>query len=179
MNNQMSSLISKNKRATVLVSLLFAVYLALLVWIILFKLQFSLRELDTVRSVNWIPFYYDKEVGGIQLHSSEMIQNLLIFAPLGIYLCMFPAEPKGTTKLLLALGISAALEIAQYVLAIGRSDITDLLMNTCGSMLGVGIYYAITKIVPNRTYVNRFFAVVAALVTIVVIGGLAFLLAAN
>ena len=34
-----------------------------LVWIILLKLQFSLQDLDTGRSVNLIPFYYDKEIG--------------------------------------------------------------------------------------------------------------------
>lgn len=169
----------KDQKATILVSLLFAVYLALLVWIILFKLQFSLGELDTVRSVNWIPFAYDPTMGETHIHISEVVQNLLIFAPLGIYLCMFPSEPKNATKWLIALGLSGALEVAQYVLAIGRSDITDLIVNTGGSMLGVGIYYGIAKLVPNRVYVNRAFLILAAIGTIVVIGGLAFLLAAN
>lgn len=170
---------TKNTRTTVLISLLFAVYLALLVWIILFKLQFSLSEVDTVRAVNWIPFYYDDAIGGIQWHTSEMVQNLLIFAPLGIYLCLLPAETKSATKLLIILGISGALEVAQYVLAVGRSDVTDLLMNTCGGMLGVGLYYVLAKIAPSRQSVNRFFTLAAASVTIIVVSGLAFLLAAN
>ena len=42
-----------------LVPFLFAVYLILLVWIILFKLQLSIHELDRIRSINLIPFYYD------------------------------------------------------------------------------------------------------------------------
>ena len=44
------------------VSVLFLIYLALLVWIILFKLQFNINDLDTVRNINIIPFYYDKRL---------------------------------------------------------------------------------------------------------------------
>ena len=62
-----------------LVSVLFLIYLALLVWIILFKLQFNINDLDTVRSINLIPFYYDKEIGTV-FHLKEVFENLLIFA---------------------------------------------------------------------------------------------------
>ena len=70
-----------------LVSVLFLIYLALLVWIILFKLQFNINDLDTVRSINLIPFYYDKEIGTV-FHLKEVFENLLIFVPMGIYLSL-------------------------------------------------------------------------------------------
>ena len=52
-----------NKRINYLVPFLFAIYIALLVWIILLKLQFSINELDTIRKINLIPFHYDNGIG--------------------------------------------------------------------------------------------------------------------
>ena len=40
-------------------------------------------------------------------------------------------------KLLIIAGISLLLEITQYILAIGSSDITDLITNTAGGLLGI------------------------------------------
>ena len=51
-----------NKRINYLVPFLFAIYIALLVWIILLKLQFSISELDTIRKINLIPFHYDNVI---------------------------------------------------------------------------------------------------------------------
>ena len=84
---------SKKKKTSFLVPLLFAIYMVLLVWIIVFKLQFSISELDTFRSINLIPFYYDNEVG-VRFHLTEVLENIAIFAPLGIYLCMLKHEPR-------------------------------------------------------------------------------------
>ena len=50
------------RKSNCLATILFLIYLALLVWIILFKLQFSISDLDKVRSINLIPFHYDKDV---------------------------------------------------------------------------------------------------------------------
>ena len=46
------------KHLKVVNSALFIVYLLILVWVILFKLQFSLSEIDYTRNVNLIPFHY-------------------------------------------------------------------------------------------------------------------------
>lgn len=121
------------------VSVLFLIYLALLVWIILFKLQFNINDLDTVRKINIIPFYYDKEIG-VDFHIKEVLENLLIFVPMGIYLQMLLFKSKSYLKLLIIAGISLLLEITQYILAIGSSDITDLITNTAGGLLGIALY---------------------------------------
>ena len=67
------------RKSNCLATILFLIYLALLVWIILFKLQFSISDLDKVRSINLIPFHYDKEVGAA-FHLTEVLENFLIFA---------------------------------------------------------------------------------------------------
>ena len=98
-------------------SVLFLIYLALLVWIILFKLQFNINDLDTVRKINIIPFYYDKEIG-VDFHIKEVLENLLIFVPMGIYLQMLLFKSKSYLKLLIIAGISLLLEITQYILCL-------------------------------------------------------------
>ena len=78
------------RKPNCLATILFLIYLALLVWIILFKLQFSISDLDKVRSINLIPFHYDKEIGAA-FHLTEELENVLIFVPMGIYLQMLLA----------------------------------------------------------------------------------------
>ena len=75
------------RKSNCFVTILFLIYLALLVWIILFKLQFSISDLDKIRSINFIPFHYDKEIGAA-FHLTEGLDNFLIFVPMGIYLQM-------------------------------------------------------------------------------------------
>ncbi|MGR5961227.1 VanZ family protein [Bacillus cereus] len=44
-----------------------------------------------------------------------------------------------------------AFEAIQFIFAIGRSDITDVLDNTLGGVIGIGIYALLFKIFKNRT----------------------------
>lgn len=168
----------KREKSNFLVPFLFIIYMVLLVWIILFKLQFSISELDTIRSINFIPFHYDNEIG-IRFHLTEVLENVAIFAPLGIYLCMLKHEPKFPVKLMFIVGTSFALEVFQYILSIGRSDITDLITNTCGGLLGIAIYSILVKLFRSRKRTNKFITIIASIVTVLVIGGLAVLLIAN
>ena len=157
---------------------LFLIYLILLVWIILFKLQLSIHDLDMVRSVNFIPFYYDKEIG-TEFHLKEVFENLLIFVPMGIYLQMLLPKGRFHGKLAVIAGTSLLLETAQYVLAIGRSDITDLLTNTTGGLLGLALYCIIARLLRNRERADKLFLVLAVIASVIVIGLLALLLFLN
>ena len=159
------------------VSVLFLIYLALLVWIILFKLQFNINDLDTVRKINIIPFYYDKEIG-VDFHIKEVLENLLIFVPMGIYLQMLLFKSKSYLKLLIIAGISLLLEITQYILAIGSSDITDLITNTAG-LLGIALYSIVARLLKSREKADKLFLVIAVIVSTFIIGLLALLLFLN
>lgn len=161
-----------------LVPVLFLIYLALLVWIILFKLQFSIHDLDTVRSINLIPFYYDKDVG-TAFHLKEVLENLLLFVPMGIYLQMLLSKWRFHGKLIIIAGTSLLLEMVQYVLAIGRSDITDLLTNTAGGFLGLALYCIVAWLLRKRERADKLFFVLAVIASVVVIGLLAFILLMN
>ena len=146
------------------------------VLVILFKLQFSILDLDRVREINLIPFYYEYEV---TFHATEVLQNVLIFMPFGIYLCLLLPKSRFGVKLLLISAVSLLLEICQYVLAIGRSDITDLITNVCGGLFGIILYKAAIRLFRNKKRVDQVIIISAAIVTVIVGGGLLLLLAAN
>ena len=166
------------RKSNCFVTILFLIYLALLVWIILFKLQFSISDLDKIRSINLIPFHYDKEIG-VAFHLTEVLENVLIFVPMGIYLQMLMPKVKLYAKIMMIAGTSFLLETTQYVLAIGRSDITDVLTNTAGGLLGLIAYLMVARLIGNRIKANRLFSILAGIVSVVVIGLLSFILFAN
>ncbi len=136
---------------------------------LLFKLQFSISDLDKVRSINLIPFHYDKEVGAA-FHLTEVLENFLIFVPMGIYLQMLLPRTKLYVKFMLIAGTSFLLETMQYILAVGRSDITDVLTNTAGGLLGLAVYSMAARLIGNRIKANRLFSILAGIVSVVVIG---------
>ena len=56
---------------------------------------------------------------------------------------------------------------------------TDLITNTCGGMVGVGLYWLSVKVFRNKKSLDFIITVLAAVATIVVIGLLAILLIVN
>ena len=166
------------KHLKVVNSALFIVYLLILVWVILFKLQFSLSEIDYTRNVNLIPFHYSTSVGK-QFHIGEIRDNVLIFIPFGIFLSMLAPKMKVQNKLIMMSGTSLAFEIAQYVLAIGGTDITDVMSNTLGGAVGLALYALFLKIVKNRQTANVIISVIAGCVTISFLGLVVVLLQSN
>jgi glycopeptide antibiotics resistance protein len=129
---------------------LFIAYLLLLAGVILFKLPFFNDFSDRVRVVNLIPFQgsYD-ESGGIVLR--EIVENIFIFVPFGVYISMLRSGWSFARRALLAAGLSLAFEIIQCIFVIGVSDITDLLGNTLGGVAGIGAYALASRLLKGRT----------------------------
>ena len=151
-----------NKRKITI--LLFGIYVFILLWIILFKMSFSVSEIVSLsgdRSINLIPFYYLTEVN---FHLREVISNILIFVPLGIYLKMFDINSKKI--ILYGFIFSILLELIQFVFKIGAFDITDIITNTTGAILGVGGYILLEKIFSNKEKINNILRIIALIVTI-------------
>ena len=63
---------------------LFAVYSVILVWVIIFKTQFSFSDLPQYREINLIPFA-GSGIKNSQLDFKEILWNVLIFIPFGLY----------------------------------------------------------------------------------------------
>lgn len=158
--------------------ILFVVYLLAMTWIILFKMQFSISNLDNARSINLIPFRGSVIING-HVDISEIIWNALIFIPCGIYFCSLFKNWSFLKKILVFVGISLFYEVFQFILAIGRSDITDIIENTLGGIIGIGIYMIISKIFKTEEKTLKFITICAALATVLMIIFLSILLLAN
>lgn len=154
----------------------FIFYLVLLSWVVLLKTQFSFADLDTIRHINLIPFYYDEETSG---HLREVIDNVWIFIPFGIYMRIaFRKLPIGTSILIIA-HISLAFETLQFVLSIGASDVTDIISNTMGGTLGIALYALLARITKNSDVLDKAIVAVSAILMILAVAGAAFLLFVN
>ena len=166
----------KNNRQRNLTRILFAIYFLILVWILLFKMSFSLDELYKDRSINIIPFMGSVVVNG-RIYINEIIDNILVFIPLGIYICMLKEDWSILRKISVGFFISLGIEVLQFILAIGATDITDLIGNTLGGIIGIGVFYLFSKVFKNKT--NKIINILALIVTILLVSMISILLLAN
>ena len=166
----------KNNRQRNLTRILFAVYFIILVWILLFKMSFSIDELYKNRSINIIRFMGSVIVNG-RIYISEIINNIVVFIPVGIYVCMLKKDWPILKKISVGFFISLGIEVLQFVLSIGATDITDLIGNTLGGILGIGVFYLFSKVLKNRT--NNIINILALIVTILLVSMISILLLAN
>ena len=152
------------KKAPAAAKVIFTLYCLILVWVVLFKGTFSLSGinfLDGYRSVNLIPFYYGGQAVRHQI--KETIMNIIVFVPFGLYLKMFSLLAKKT--ILYGAAISISFEIIQFVLAMGASDITDIIANTAGAALGACVYLLAQRLFGKKTnkIINIFAGIAIAL----------------
>jgi glycopeptide antibiotics resistance protein len=151
---------------------LFVIYILVLAGVILFKLPFYSGPSEGIRVINLIPFQGSfEEYGGILWE--EIRNNILVFIPLGIYICMLKGSWPFVKKVLPIIGLTLAFEVTQFVFAIGRTDITDILDNTLGGIIGIGVYALLFKAFKDRT--SKIVNMLALVITVLVIAYLAYL----
>ena len=83
----------ENNRSKMISYIVFGAYLFLLTWLVLFKFAFTIEEIPHLRQVNLIPFHYETSVAFIT-HMKEVIYNILIFVPAGVYFTAFLGKRK-------------------------------------------------------------------------------------
>jgi glycopeptide antibiotics resistance protein len=168
----MTNTAAKSETRSTLTIALFAIYALVLIGVILFKFPFSYQEAGSGRVLNLIPFEGSFRDGVLRL--DEIVENVLIFVPLGLYLSMVKANWSFWKKTLVILGVTVAFEIIQYVFVIGRADVTDVLTNALGGMAGMGLHALLTKALKSRT--NGIVNVVALVLTVCALLEFGFLL---
>ncbi len=139
-----------NKRKRIETVFLYGVFICyiLLLIKILFLSRVSLSELfndqrTVVRSINLIPFHSIMEYvsGGSEnlkrFAFGNVVGNIAIFVPFGVYLPLFKNDKKVTTNLLFIIIVSIFVEIIQGLFGIGASDIDDVILNSFGGLLGI------------------------------------------
>lgn len=157
---------------------LFVIYFIILTWVMLFKMELDISLLQKMnfRSVNLIPFSASLEING-KIDVSEIILNIIAFIPFGIYFSIMNSRWKFIQKTLLFFGVSLFYEVMQYILAIGGSDITDLITNTLGGITGLGIYFLCSKLLGKNTI--KVLNILATVGTVCMVGVLGLLTVVN
>ena len=106
-----------------------------------------------------------------------MLYNIAVFVPLGVGVQMFFGHWSVAKKCLPIFATSLLLEAVQFAFAIGASDITDLIGNTLGGLIGIGLCFVMKKVMPKKhiSVINT----VGFVIEIAAVGLLVLLLAAN
>jgi len=149
-----------NNKTNKLTTVLFIIYLIVLFWIIVFKFNLRLPPLRNMRNINLIPFSQPLILNG-EIAFGEIIMNVVIFVPLGMYAGILFKRWITLKKLFLFFLISLICEVLQYILNIGASDITDIINNTLGGLIGLMIFNGIEKAFKNIVKAQKFINIIA------------------
>ena len=154
----------------------FACYSLLLVWLVIFKLEFDPANLPRYRQLILVPF---SERSGISMSAvmEELVMNVLAFIPLGVYLSALEMPKKAWQRVLVGFGFSLVFELIQLAFARGTTAVTDLINNTLGTLLGVLLFALIKKLLKEKAAVVS--AAVLFALQAVAFGGYLFLYLAN
>lgn len=91
-----------------------------------------------VREIRLIPFQEWVEGGSLFARVFETVGNLALFIPLGWMLAILLRRRVGHAIAWAAL-FSLTIELIQFAFGLGRTDITDVILNTAGAAIGVGL----------------------------------------
>lgn len=117
-------------------------YFILLVWVIIFKMELSLDHIAYVRRANFQPFNYAGTIPPMAV-LLEIISNVLIFIPFGFLLKKSFPRLGFLGSVFICFMLSSGFEVVQYKLAVGRFDVTDIITNTSGGMIGIVGFYVL------------------------------------
>lgn len=120
---------------TVAILAVFALYATFLL-----KLLLLSRVPGSERWVNLVPF---ATIAHYALgHSfgtafANVGGNILVFIPLGGYVAWLGRRASAWLPMLTVASVSIAVEVVQWVLAVGASDIDDVILNCVGGLVGI------------------------------------------
>lgn len=132
------------------------VYGAITLGLTVFICLYLLDSLVLVRLCGLVPVWYRTGIDlaaeyDLLLHGGpdrrvEMLANFLVFVPFGLFLSEYLSIMKRLSAwsrlgnvVLAALVLSLCIEILQLVLHVGFFELTDLVMNTVGAVVGAGV----------------------------------------
>lgn len=149
---------------------IFVIYLFLLVWLIMFKLNPNPLRVVGYRSLGLVPFSNITVING-RTDYRETLLNVVAFIPLGVYLHVFRPRWPLLRVIALCLSVSFSFEALQYIFALGATDVTDLITNTGGGIIGIALAYFLERVFGEKyvTIINNIAIAVLTLVAILII----------
>ncbi|OOG78296.1 VanZ family protein [Algoriphagus sp. A40] len=161
-------------KPTQLTLALFAVYLIAIYWIIVLKFNISAYHDRIERSINLIPFR-EALLYQSKMDLNEILLNVFIFIPLGLYMGILGEKWGIGKKVVQFFSLSFLFELSQYILKVGAFDVTDLINNTAGGMLGLLMYAGLERAFQGRIKAQKFINIICLIGTIMIFSFLIFL----
>lgn len=141
----------------------FIFYALFVIWNILFKyaspLEFFSADRYFSRSINLIPFNDLFEGNYLKL---DVWGNMILFAPFGVYLKLYSSK-QWYRLLPVAVITSILFEVLQYIFGLGATDVTDVIYNTSGFLIGNVIYTLLNGILKDKDRVKLLVSVFAGI----------------
>lgn len=126
--------------------ILFLVYIAVLVNItVIRRFQFGERSVNLTLFTEYLPVLHNS----LYRFAYLFFGNILWFMPLGFYL-VFCRKQKVSHAVICGFLFSMLIEIMQYVLGTGITELDDLILNTFGSFLGAAAGQALQTLRAGR-----------------------------
>ncbi|MER2001739.1 MAG: VanZ family protein [Carnobacterium inhibens] len=127
---------------------LFIFYILLLIHLTVFRAENSINNVSIVMrplsEINWIPFVETaKLTQGTTLfdYYYNLYGNIIWFIPMGFGAAYLMKRNHFVLRsLLIGIAVSVLIESLQFIFYTGVSDIDDVIFNTIGTIIGIGLF---------------------------------------
>lgn len=170
------------KKSNELGKILFIGYVVILIWILLFKFSLSFDDVasqfnNQPRNINLVPFK-DSVMLNKMIDLSEIINNIIIFIPFGGLLGIVDKKNSFWFKVLVMFLFSIVIEIFQYIFGLGVTDVTDVITNLTGGIIGL-LIYQLLKLIIKESKLDKFLVLFGTILFSVCVGFILILLFIN
>ena len=148
-----------NRRLRVFGKILFILYIAFIVYFLLFSDLYGRTGPRTQYSYNLIlfkeikRFWNYREQLGFFAVASNLLGNVVIFLPFGFFLPMASVYRNFFSAVFYSFGLSLCVEIFQLLTMVGSFDVDDILLNTVGGAVGYFVFMICAAI--RRRHVSK------------------------
>lgn len=159
----------KKKTINILLIVPFVFYMGFLLWNILFKYVSPIEVFSGnryfSRTINLIPF---NDIIQGNYNKLDLFGNIILFVPLGIYISILLDKNKTLKNILIILIVSLVFESCQYIFGIGATDITDIITNTFGGVIGIYVYKTLILLFKGGERVKKVIAICSFIMMLIV-----------
>ena len=131
----------RRKRMRVLGKILFVLYIAFLLYFLIFSDWYGRAGVMSEYHYNLVPFQeikrfwnYRDMLGWVSF--ANLIGNILVFVPFGFFMPMASRYRSFILTMTYSLGLSILVEAFQFVSRVGSFDVDDIILNTIGGIIG-------------------------------------------
>ena len=131
----------RRKRMRVLGKILFVLYIAFLLYFLIFSDWYGRAGVMSEYHYNLVPFQEIKRFWNYRymlgwVSFANLIGNILVFVPFGFFMPMASRYRSFILTMTYSLGLSILVEAFQFVSRVGSFDVDDIILNTIGGIIG-------------------------------------------